>query len=79
MVLPFNPYILYIMDYIDAFRPRFSPVVDSIPYSFSVAAYRGRKRVPIAWFRYESDAIDYLARCRRDRPYIKFDYLQSIF
>ena len=66
------------MDYIDAFRPRFSPVVDSIPYHFSVGAYRGKKRVSIAWFRYESDAIAYLTRCRRERPYIKYDYLQSM-
>lgn len=67
------------MDFIDAFRPCFSPVIDSTPYRFSVGAYRGRKRVAIAWFRYESDAISYLVRCRRDRPYIKYDYLQSIF
>lgn len=65
------------MDRFD-FRPLYAPVVSGNPYRFSVGAYRGRKRVAIAWFRYESDAISYLDRCRRDRPYIKFDYLQSM-
>lgn len=66
------------MDYFD-FKPRFSPVVDGTPCRFSVGAYRGRKRVIIAWFKDESDAIDYVIRCRIDRPRVKFDYLKSLF
>nr|DAV40941.1 MAG TPA: hypothetical protein [Microviridae sp.] len=66
------------MDYIDDFRPRFSPVVNSIPYRYSVAAYRGKKRVVIAWFSDEHAAVDYCRRCRSDRPYIKFDCIQSL-
>ena len=66
------------MDYIDAFRPRFSPVVNSIPYRYSVACYRGKKRVVIAWFSDEQAAVDYCRRCRSDRPYIKFDCIQSL-
>lgn len=65
------------MDYYDI--PRFSPVIDSVPHRYSVAAYRGKKRVIIAWFSDERAAIDYCRRCRSDRPYIKFDYLQSLF
>ena len=66
------------MDYFDVFRPRFSPVVNSIPYRYSVAAYRGNKRVIIAWFSDEYAAIDYCRRCRSVRPYVKFDYLKSL-
>lgn len=66
------------MDYFD-FRPRFSPIVDSVPYRYSVGAYRGRKRVTIAWFADESPANDYLASCRRANPYIKFDCVRSLF
>lgn len=66
------------MDYFD-FRPRFSPIVDSVPYRYSIGAYRGKKRVTIAWFADESSACDYLARCRRTSPYIKFDCLKSFF
>lgn len=79
MALLFNSYILYVMDSFDVFRPRFSPVVDSIPYRYSVGVYRGRKRVVIAWFTDESSAIDYLVRCRIERPRVKFDYLQSLY
>lgn len=67
------------MDNFDAPRPRFSPVVDSTPYRYSVAVYRGAKRVIIAWFADECSAIDYLVRCRIDRPCVKFDYLKSLF
>jgi len=66
------------MDYFD-FRPRFSPIVNSISYRYSIGAYRGKKRVVIAWFADKIPAIDYLVRCRRTNPYIKFDCLQSIF
>lgn len=66
------------MDRFD-FRPRFSPIVDSIPHRYSVGAYRGKKRVVIAWFIDESPANDYLARCCRTNPYIKFDCLKSLF
>lgn len=66
------------MDNFD-FRPRFSPIVDSVLYRYSVGAYRGKKRVTIAWFADESPANDYLVRCRLDYPSIKFDCLRSIF
>lgn len=66
------------MDYFD-FRPKYSPIISSIPHCYSVGAYRGRKRVIIAWFVDESSANDYLVRCRRTNPYIKFDCLRSLF
>lgn len=66
------------MDFFDFPRPRFAPVIGGVPYRFSVAAYRGKKRVVIAWFAAEADAKDYLSRCCLDRPHIKFDYLQSL-
>ena len=66
------------MDFFDFPRPRFFPIVDGAPYRFSVAAYRGRKRVVIAWFSSEADAKAYLSRCRSDRPYVKFDCLESL-
>lgn len=65
------------MDYLD-FRPRFSPTVDGAPYRYSIGAYRGKKRVVIAWFSDEAPAVDYLVRCRLDRPGVKFDCLRSI-
>lgn len=64
------------MDIFD-FRPRFSPVVDGVSYRYSIGAYRGRKRVVVAWFSEEAAAGDYLARCRLDYPNFKFDCLQS--
>ena len=64
------------MDRFD-FRPMFSPVVEGTPYRYSVGAYRGKKRVVIAWFSDEIAANDYLVRCRLDRPYVKFDCLRS--
>lgn len=65
------------MDYFD-FRPRFSPIVNSTQYRYSIGAYRGRKRVVIAWFADEIPANDYLVRCRLDHPGIKFDCLRSL-
>lgn len=65
------------MDYFD-FRPRYSPVVNGAPCRYSVGAYRGKKRVVIAWFIDEVPAKDYLIRCRRTNPYIKFDCLRSL-
>lgn len=65
------------MEYFD-FRPRFSPIINSIPYRYSIGAYRGKKRVIIAWFADETPAVDYLVRCRLDHPSIKFDYLRSL-
>ena len=65
------------MDNFD-FRPRFSPIVDSTPYRYSIGAYRGKKRVVIAWFSDETPASDYLVRCRLDYPGVKFDCLRSI-
>lgn len=69
--------VFLVMDRFD-FRPKFSPVVGHVPYRFSVGAYRGKRRVVIAWFLDESAANDYLIRCRRDYPKVKFDYLQSL-
>jgi len=66
------------MDTFD-FCPRFSPVVGCVPYRYSIGAYRSRKRVVLAWFSEEAPAIDYLIRCRLDRPAVKFDCLKSIF
>lgn len=65
------------MDNFD-FRPRFSPIVGNAPYRYSIGAYRGKKRVVIAWFSDEVPANDYLVRCRLDHPGIKFDCLRSI-
>lgn len=61
------------------FRPRYSPVINSTPLRYSVGAYRGRKRIIIAWFIDEASADEYLTRCRRTNPYVKFDYLESLF
>lgn len=66
------------MDYFD-FRPRFSPIVNNAPCRYSIGAYRGKKRVIIAWFFEEVPANDYLVRCRRTNPYVKFDCLKSLF
>jgi len=66
------------MDNFD-FKPRFSPIINGVPHRYSIGAYRGKKRVPIAWFVDEGSANDYLARCRRTNPYIKFDCLRSLF
>lgn len=66
------------MDHFD-FRPKFSPIINGAPCHYSVGAYRGKKRVVIAWFIDESSAKDYLIRCRLDNPRIKFDYLKSLF
>lgn len=66
------------MDNFD-FRPRSFPIVNSAPLRYSVGAYRGKKRVIIAWFVDEGSANDYLVRCRRTNPYIKFDCLKSLF
>jgi len=66
------------MDYFD-FRPRFSPIVNGAPHRYSIGAYRGKRRVVIAWFADEASANDYLTRCRLSNPYIKFDCLESLF
>jgi len=66
------------MDYFD-FKPKASPIINGVPLRYSVAAYRGKKRVVIAWFLDASPANDYLALCRRSNPYIKFDCLESLF
>lgn len=66
------------MDQFD-FRPKFSPIVDSASYRYSIGAYRGRKRIILAWFADELPANDYLVRCRRDYPRVKFDCLRSLF
>ena len=64
------------MDNFDS-RPKFSPIIGSSSFPFSIGAYRGKRRVVIAWFFDKASAKDYLARCRRTNPYIKFDCLQS--
>lgn len=66
------------MDNFD-FRPRYSPVINSAPHRYSVGAYRGKKRVVIAWFVDRAPANDYLFRCRRTNPCVKFDCLESLF
>lgn len=66
------------MGYFD-YRPRFSPIINSVPYRYSVGVYCGRKRVVLAWFLEKTSANDYLIRCRRDCPRAKFDCLQSLF
>lgn len=66
------------MDYFDS-RPKFSPIIGSSSFPFSIGAYRGKRRVVIAWFPDKVSAKDYLARCRRTNPYIKFDCLQSLY
>lgn len=66
------------MDYFD-FRPRFSPIVNDVSCRYSIGAFRGKKRVVIAWFVDRVAANDYLVRCRRDHPSIKFDCLESLF
>ena len=70
-------YYFLIMDYFD-FRPRFSPVVNGTRCRYSIGAYRGRKRVVIAWFADEVSANDYLVRCRLDHPSIRFDCIRSL-
>lgn len=65
------------MDHFD-FRPRFSPIVGNVPYRYSIGSYRGKKRIVVAWFSDELAAKDYLARCRRDYPLVKFDCLPSL-
>jgi len=65
------------MDNFD-FKLRFSPTVDGVPLRYSIGAYRGKKRVTIAWFADEGPARDYLVRCRLDRPGVKFDCLRSL-
>lgn len=67
------------MDYFDPFRPRYCPVVASTPCRYSVGAYRGRKRVVIAWFPDEKSASDYCRLWHLYRPDVKFDCLKSIF
>lgn len=66
------------MDNFD-FRPKFSPIIGSSSFPFSIGAYRGERRVVIAWFPDKVSAKDYLARCRRAHPRIKFDCLQSLY
>lgn len=65
------------MEYFEI-RPRFSPTINGASYRFSIGAYRGCKRVVIAWFFDERPAYDYLVRCRLDNPRIKFDCLKSL-
>ena len=48
-------------------------------YRWSVGFYRGRKRVVVAWFQDKFCAVDYCANCRRSRPDLKYDCLQSFF
>ena len=66
------------MDQFD-FRPKFSPVINNTSYRYSIGAYRGKKRLVLAWFADENSANDYLVRCRRYHSRVKFDCLKSLF
>ena len=66
------------MDNFD-FKPKYSPVINGAPHRYSIGVYYGRKRVVIAWFSDEVSANDYLTRCHRTNPYVKFDCLKSLF
>lgn len=59
--------------------PKASPIVGGVPLRYSVAYYRGNRRIVIAWFRDLDEAMDFLERSRRDRPYLKYDLCQSLF
>ena len=48
-------------------------------YRWSVGYRCGRKRVVVAWFDDEASAIDYRNNCRRFRPDLTYDHLQSLF
>lgn len=58
-------------DYPNSVRPKI--------YRWSVGFYRGHKRVVVARFCDEYPAAEYCVNCRRSRPDLKFDYLQSFF
>lgn len=59
------------------YYPKASPIVEGSPLRYSVAFYRGRRRIVIAWFQDFDQAMDFLKRSRRDRPYLKYDLCQS--
>lgn len=65
------------MDYYGA--PKFCPIVSGSPLRWSVAFYRGRRRVVIAWFEFESAALSFLEKARDRRSDLKFDCLKSLF
>ena len=65
------------MDYYDV--PKFCPIVSGSPLRWSVAFYRGRRRIVIAWFELESAALRFLEKSRNRRPDLKFDCLESLF
>lgn len=56
-----------------------SPIVEGVLLRYSVGFYRGRHRTVIAWFQDFDEAMDFLERSRRDRPYLKYDLCQSLF
>lgn len=54
-------------------------VVDNRPLRWSVGKYIGKRRVIIAWFENEFDAMELAERFSFDFPGIKFDWCKSLF
>lgn len=61
------------------YYPKASPIVEGIPFRYSVAFYRGRRRVVIAWFQDYGGAMEFLRRSRRVNPHLKYDLCRSMF
>ena len=59
--------------------PKASPVVEGVPLRYSVAFYRGRRRIVIGWFQDFDNAMDFLKRSRRSNPHLKYDLCKSLF
>lgn len=59
--------------------PKYSPVIEGRPFRWSVGKYLGKRRIVVAWFEYEQDAIDYVKNSRYYAPGTKYDYYQSMF
>lgn len=52
--------------------------MEGISLRYSVAFYRGRRRIVIGWFQDFNDAMDFLKRSRRDNPFFKYDLCKSL-
>ena len=61
------------------YYPKASPIVEGIPLRYSVAFYRGRRRIVIAWFQDFDEAMNFLRRSCRDNPHFKYDLCKSMF
>lgn len=59
--------------------PKYSPVIDGRSFRWSVGKYLGKRRIVVAWFEYEQDAIDYVKNSRFFAPGIRYDYCRSLF